>query len=161
VGRQNVFARDFPMVREDSGVSGRPFALAAGARELGGTVYQLAPGASGMNLHAHYGNEELFIVLEGSPTLRTHEGAEELSRGDVVACVRGREGTHTFENRSSEPALLLAISTAHRPDVVIYPESDTIGVATRNPFAPLPEGEDDGVIGLFDTTDNKRKPPGR
>ena len=147
------------MVRAGTGMSAKQFAREAGARELGGSLYELEPGSKGANLHAHYGNEELFIVLEGSPTLRTHEGEEQLSRGDVVACVRGREGTHTFENRSQERVLLLALSTANKPDVVIYPETDTIGVATRSPFAPVPEDGDEGVIALFAAADNKRTPP--
>jgi uncharacterized cupin superfamily protein len=63
---------------------------------------------------------------------------------------------HTFANRSSEPALVLAVSTANSPDVVMYPENDTVGVATRHPFAPVPEGGDEGVVGLFRTADNLR-----
>ncbi|HMD57691.1 MAG TPA: cupin domain-containing protein [Solirubrobacteraceae bacterium] len=156
MARPNVYDSEFPMAREEIGVRGRRVASAAGARELGGTVYELAPGARGVSLHAHYGNEELFVVLEGSPTLRTLEGDEELRKGDVVACVRGREGTHTFVNRSSEPALLLAISTANMPDVAVYPESDTIGVVTRHPFDPVPEGGDEGIIAVFSAEDNQR-----
>ena len=121
-------------------------------------MYELAPGASGFNLHAHYGNEELFVVLRGRPTLRTPGAEEQLEPGDVVACVRGRDGAHTIANPGQEPALVLAVSTANSPDVVVYPESDTIGVATRHPFAPLPEGADEGVVGMFRAQDNLRKP---
>jgi uncharacterized cupin superfamily protein len=144
------------MEREEMGIRGRPVARPAGARELGGTVYELAPGASGFNLHAHYGNEELFVVLSGTPTLRGVDGEEQLGVGDVVACPRGREGLHSIANRSQEPALVLAISTANSPDVVIYPEQDNVGVATRHPFAPLPAGGDEGVVGLFRSADNLR-----
>jgi uncharacterized cupin superfamily protein len=156
VSRVNVYEGEFELEREEMGIRGRALARAAGARELGGSVYELAAGASGFNLHAHYGNEELFIVLAGAPTLRTLTGEEQLSRGDVVACPRGRDGMHTLANRSQEPALVLAISTAHTPDVVIYPETGTIGVATRHPFAPLPEGGEEGVVGLFRQEDNLR-----
>jgi uncharacterized cupin superfamily protein len=156
VSRPNIFAGEFPMGREELGISGRPFARGAGARELGGTLYELAPGSPGMNMHAHYGNEELFIVLAGTPLLRTPAGEEELAPGDVDACVRGRDGAHTFANPSQEPVRLLAISTANSPDVVIYTENDTIGVATRHPFEPVPEGGDEGVIGLFRAQDNQR-----
>lgn len=155
--RPNVYAGEFQMVREEMGVSGSRVAAEAGARELGGSVYELAPGASGFNLHAHYGNEELFVVLRGTPTLRTLDGEEQLAEGDVVACPRGREGTHTIANGSAEPALVLAVSTANSPDVVLYAESDTVGVATRHPFAPVPEGGDEGIVGLFRTQDNLRQ----
>lgn len=155
--RPNIFDGEFPMIREDRGLRGKPIARPAGARELGGSVYELAAGSTGMDLHGHYGNEELFIVLEGSPTLRTTDGEEQLGKGDVVACVRGREGIHTIENRSSEQALVLAMSTANTPDVVVYPENDTVGVATRHPFVPVPEGGDEGVLGLFRAEDNLRR----
>lgn len=156
MARANVFDGEFQMEREEMGVRGSIVARAAGARELGGSVYELAPGASGFNLHAHYGNEELFVVLRGTPTLRTADSEEQLSTGDVVACPRGRDGMHTFANRSEQPALVLAVSTANSPDVVIYPESDSIGVATRHPFVPVPEGGDEGVLGLFRAADNQR-----
>jgi len=156
MARPNLFDSEFPMERKELGIRGRPFARAAGARELGGTVYELDPGSSGMNMHAHYGNEELFIVLRGAPTLRTPDGEEQLREGDIVVCPRGREGAHTFANRSQGRVLMLAMSTAHSPDVVIYPETNTIGVATRNPFEPVPEGGDAGVVGLFRAEDNQR-----
>lgn len=59
-------------------------------------------------------------------------------------------------NRSAEPALVLAVSTANSPDVMIYPETDTVGVATRHPFAPLPEDGDEGIVGAFRKTDDLR-----
>ena len=40
------------------------------------------------------------------------------------------------------------------------PEQDTIGVVTRNPFAPIPEGGDEGVVAMFRAQDNLRKPAG-
>jgi uncharacterized cupin superfamily protein len=159
-GRPNVFEGEFQMEREEMGVRGSMVARAAGAKELGGTVYELAPGAKGFNLHAHYGNEELFVVLRGTPTMRTSsEDEEQLSPGDVVSCQRGREGMHAMVNRSDEPALVLAISTSNSPDVVVYPETDTVGVATRHPFVPVPEGGDEGVVGAFRASDNMRVPP--
>jgi uncharacterized cupin superfamily protein len=160
VSRPNVYeGGEFPIAREEFGIRGRPVGRPAGARELGASVYELAPGASGWNLHAHYGNEELFVVLSGEPTLRTADGEQPLGAGDVVACPRGREGMHTIANRSEQPALVLAVSTANSPDVVIYPETETIGVATRHPFEPVPEGGDEGVVGAFRAGDNLRRPP--
>jgi uncharacterized cupin superfamily protein len=158
VERPNIYEGEFLLEREEMGVRGRPVARPAGARELGATVYELAPGASGFNLHAHYGNEEMFVVLQGTPTLRRLTDEEQLGIGDVIACPRGRDGMHSIANRSQEPALVLAISTANSPDVVLYAEQDLIGVATRHPLAPLAEGEDEGVVGMFRAQDNLRKP---
>jgi uncharacterized cupin superfamily protein len=135
------------------GIRGRGVAEPAGARELGATVYELVPGARGFHLHAHYGIEELFVVLEGTPTLRTPQGERELALGDVIACRRGREGTHTFSNRSHERVRLLAVSTLSFPDVVLYPELQQAFVMTRQPFEDPPEGGDAGLVKVFDLGD--------
>jgi uncharacterized cupin superfamily protein len=155
--RPNVFA-DAPwdFVAEKMGIRGRQVAEPAGAEELGAGVYEYEPGASGFNLHTHYAFEELFVVLDGRPTLRTLEGERTLAPGDVIACPRGRDGMHTFANPGEEPARILAISTLHFPDVIVYPELGTVAVATRHPFKPPADGEDEGVVGLFDLDANKR-----
>ena len=51
---------------------------------------------------------------------------------------------------AAELARVLAISTVVAPEVVLYPELGKFGVATRDPFAPLPEGAHPGIVGLFD-----------
>jgi uncharacterized cupin superfamily protein len=157
VARPNVHEGEFEMQRPEAGMRGRRMGPAAGARELGMSLYELRPGASGMRLHAHYGNEELFVVLEGTPTLRTGTTEEQLRSGDIVACVRGQDGMHTFENRSEEPVRLLAISTTNSPDVVVYPEEDLVGVATRHPMDRPPPDGDAGVVAMFRAGDNLRR----
>jgi uncharacterized cupin superfamily protein len=153
----NVFRDDpWDMEREQMGIRSRSLAKPAGARELDATLYELVPGASGFHLHAHYALEELFVVLEGTPTLRTHEGERELAQGDVVACPRGREGMHTFANRSEKSVRLLAISTRNFPDVVLYPELRKTWVVTRHPFESQPDGADEGLVKMFELDDDDR-----
>lgn len=149
MSRPNVFERGEPertaeQMRIRSWLVGR----SAGAKELGASVHELLPGSTGFHLHAHYGMEELFVVLDGTPTLRTGAGEEALRPGDVVSMPRGIDGLHTFTNPTDEPARILAISTQPVPEVVLYPELGKFGVATRDPFAPT--GDDPGVVGLFD-----------
>jgi uncharacterized cupin superfamily protein len=65
----------------------------AGARDLGASLFELPPGAATFPLHAHYPNEEMVLVLAGSPSLSGPDGqVRELEPGDVVACPAGREG---------------------------------------------------------------------
>jgi uncharacterized cupin superfamily protein len=153
VTRPNVFADEhWDMHAEQMQIRGRFVARAAGAEALGATVYELEPGSRGFNLHAHYGMEELFVVLSGRPTLRTGDGEDELAPGDVVSCLPGLRGLHTFANRTDEPARILAISNKAQPEVVLYPELGKIGVATRNPFE-TPTGDDPGIVAMFDVPD--------
>ena len=156
MSRPNVFADDaWDMNAEKMLLRGRFVGKAAGAKQLGASVYELLPGSTGFNLHAHYAMEELFVVLSGRPTLRTGSGEQELAPGDVVSMPPGLDGLHTFTNPTDEPARVLAVSTMPSPEVVIYPELGKIGVATRDPFAPVPEGEDKGIVAMFDLPPEK------
>ncbi len=138
--RPNVFADRFSVER--GRLRGEPVARQAGAEELGGTLYELAPGSDEMPLHIHHGMEELAIILSGTPTLRTLDGESELVPGDVIAFPRGRRGGHTLVNRTDEPARYLMLSTKVMPEVVEYPEQGTVGVMTRPPFTE-PGPDDD------------------
>jgi len=150
VTRPNAFADEgWDMEVERFQLRARMVGKHAGARALGATVYELDPGSSGFNLHAHYGMEELFVVLGGRPTLRNGQTEEELAPGDVVSCPPGLAGMHTFANRTAEPARVLAISNKVEPEVVLYPEIGKVGVATRSPFEK-PEGDDQGIVAMFD-----------
>jgi uncharacterized cupin superfamily protein len=82
--------------------------------------------------------------------MRTPEGEEQLSPGDVVYCPEGVAGLHHLSNPSDEPARILATSTKRFPDVVAYPERGVAWVATRHPERPVPEGGDDGIIARFE-----------
>jgi uncharacterized cupin superfamily protein len=156
MSRPNVYADEpWDMTAEKMQIRSRFVGKAAGTTELGASVHELLPGSTGFNLHAHYGMEELFVVLSGRPTLRTGNGEEELAPGDVVSMPRGIEGLHTFTNPTDELARVLAISTMPSPEVVLYPEIGKFGVATRDPFAPVSEDGDAGIVGLFDLPPDK------
>jgi uncharacterized cupin superfamily protein len=142
----NVFEPDW----EDLGPEERPAPFctrhsrvgqAAGARELGASVYELAPGEASFPLHFHHGNEEMLLVLAGRPTLRTLEARRELEAGAVVAFPAGRAGAHRVDNESSEPVRILVLSTMRSPEIVEYPDSDKVGVRHPAPGAVPAEGE--------------------
>jgi uncharacterized cupin superfamily protein len=106
-----------------------------GAELIGASFWELPPGEAAYPYHFHYSDEELVIVVSGRPTLRTPEGTRELEEGEVVRFPLGEEGAHQILNGGEEVATFLAISSNGRPDVVVYPDSDKIGVGER-----LPEG---------------------
>lgn len=105
----------------------------AGAKRLGASVYELPPGEANFPYHAHFGNEELLIVISGHPSLRTKQGWRELEPGDVVAFPAGPDSPHQVQNRSKEPTRILMISEMNAPDVGLYPDSGKILAGTRPP----------------------------
>ena len=98
-----------------------------GAELLGGSLYELEPGDRLWPYHTHHANEEWAIVLRGSPTLRTADGEQDLSEGDVVAFPRGERGAHQISNATDAPIRVLMLSTLLSPDIVEYLDSGKIG----------------------------------
>ena len=74
-------------------------------------MYEVEPGNKQGPFHTHHANEEWAIVLRGEPTLRTHEGEQQLRQGDVVAFPRGKEGAHQIRNDTDAPVRVLMLST--------------------------------------------------
>jgi uncharacterized cupin superfamily protein len=101
---------------------------AIGASMLGASLYLLAEGQSVCPYHYEYGNEEWLIVLAGTPVLRHPDGEDELKPGDVVCFPVGPEGAHKVTNRRAEDARIVVLSTKNDPAVVVYPDSDKIGL---------------------------------
>lgn len=111
-----------------------------GAERLGASVYEFAPGQRGWPYHWHHGNEEVLLVLAGTPTLRTPEGERVLEPGECVQFRRGPDGAHTFWNDGGEPARVVVLSTKIAPELVSYPDSGKVGA--RSAFGRVLVRED-------------------
>ena len=148
--RRLNFLEDEPWDEVEDHQRARWFGHAFGADKLGASLIEYLPRSPDTPLHMHYGVEEMFFVLSGTPAVRTPEGEQQLSPGDVVYFPEGPEGLHTFSNPGDEPARIIAVSSKRFPDVVAYPERGVAWVATRHPERPVPEGGDEGIIARFD-----------
>ena len=98
---------------------------AAGARDLGASLYELQPGGAISPYHLHYGNEELLIVLSGQPRLRTPAGSRNLRSGAVVAFPPGPDGAHRVSNPGPDIATVLIVSTMRYPEVAEHLSTGT------------------------------------
>jgi len=99
---------------------------------LGGSVYDLSPGKKSFPFHWHEGTEELLVVLEGEPTLRTPDGERRLKRGDAVSFPRGDGGAHQVRNETDATARYLMISTLVDYEVAHYPDSGKVGIMSED-----------------------------
>ena len=100
---------------------------AAGAVQLGMSVYELAPG-QGMVFHYHVQREELLIVLRGVLSLRTADGWSEVPEGEVIAFPRGERGAHGYENRGDNAVRVLVASEMNAPNISVYPDTNEVGI---------------------------------
>jgi len=101
------------------------FGPSIGARRMGATVYELAPGSAICPYH-YESEEEWLLVLEGEITLRHPEGEDTLRAGDITAFPVGPEGAHKTTNHGSEPARVVMFSTRDPVGYCVYPDSNKI-----------------------------------
>ena len=97
-----------------------------GSDQLGVSVWEIDPGESNMPYHAHHANEELLVVLTGTPTLRAADAERELQPGDSVLFRRGE--AHQLTNRSDEPVRFLFIAPLNHPEIIDLPDTGRIAV---------------------------------
>jgi uncharacterized cupin superfamily protein len=101
-------------------------ARAVGSTETLMFINDLAPGQA-TRYHYEY-DEEWLLVVDGTLVLRAPDGEHTLERGDLVRFPPGPDGAHRLMNRSESSARTLMFSSSRSPAVVVYPESDTMGV---------------------------------
>ncbi|MEO8135649.1 MAG: cupin domain-containing protein [Betaproteobacteria bacterium] len=93
------------------------------ARKLGASVDIVPPGKRSCPYHMHYAQEEMFVILEGTGTLRVAGEMLPLSTGDIIFIPPGPEYPHQIINTSDAPLKYLSISTRETPEIVEYPDS--------------------------------------
>ena len=105
------------------GSSAAEIGLLLGAERLGVAAGRLGPGQSYCPLHWHTREEELFIVWDGRPTLRTPAATRPLRPGDCVVFKTDPSGAHRISNESDAPCTLIMIANIDKGDVCFYPDS--------------------------------------
>src|SRR3979490_1235983 len=103
------FLEDEPWDEDHDNKRVRWFGPPFGTDQLGASLIEYLPGSPGGPMHMHYGVEEMFFVLSGTPTVRTPKREEELSLGDVVYFPEGPGGLHTFSNPTDAAVRMLGI----------------------------------------------------
>ena len=104
-----------------------------GTERLGVSLWEVPAGQAAYPYHYHLAEEELVVVLEGEPMLRTPEGSRQLREGDICSFPRGERGAHQLVNATGGVVRLMGLSTHGDPDIVIYPDSEKLGVGERLP----------------------------
>src|SRR3989344_3289235 len=108
------------------------------ASKLGAAVLVVAPGKIACPYHLHHAQEEMFVILEGSGTLRVAGEHVPIGAGDVITVPPGPDYPRQIINTSDAPLKYLAISTQDDPEIYVYPDSGKFmaeaGLFREHPF---------------------------
>ena len=126
--------RDFAGSPPPFGGTFADIGLLLGGSRLGSAATIVPPGAAFCPYHWHTQEEEIFIVWEGTPTLRTPAETRVLRRGDCVLFPAGPGGAHRLSNESKAPCTIIMIANTDRGDVCYYPDSDKLVVEATDTF---------------------------
>ena len=131
----NIHEPEFDEPREQEGFRARRARVGRqlGTELLGASFWEVEPGQAAYPYHLHLAEEELVVVVEGQPSLRTPEGWREIEPGEILSFRRGEAGAHQLVNRSDGVVRFLALSTQFGPDIAIYPDSGKVGAFERRP----------------------------
>lgn len=91
-------------------------------------IKSLDPGKYSYPYHFHRNAEELFVIISGKAMLRTPEGFNEISEGDIIFFEIGPSGAHQIHNHTNEPCKYLDIRTFNDLDICEYPDSGKINI---------------------------------
>jgi uncharacterized cupin superfamily protein len=88
---------------------------------LGSNYCRLPPGHISARFHYHTVNDELIVILEGTPILRYGSEEKQLRPGDVVT-LPASGAPHQFRNDSDSDSFYIEISSQSQSDRVYCPE---------------------------------------
>ncbi len=98
-----------------------------GMQKIGCGLVVLEPGKRAWPHHGHYAQEEVFVIMEGSGSIRYGDGEFPVTQGDVIFTPPGPDRAHQIVNSSDAPLKYLALSSMDSPDIVYYPDSQKTG----------------------------------
>ena len=98
-----------------------------GAKKLGYNLSVLPPGKAQCPFHCHHGEEEMFLILEGTGELRFGDQRYPIRPHDVIACPPGGpDVAHQIINTGSTMMRYLALSTLVEIEACEYPDSQKV-----------------------------------
>lgn len=133
------------------------FSASIGARQLGYNLTVLPPGKVQCPFHAHRGEEEMFLILEGEGELRFGDTRHPIRKHDVIACpTGGPEVAHQIINTGTTVMRYLALSNLVDIEVCEYPDSAKVSLVTGRRGEPglskIFRAEQ--TVGYYDREDN-------
>lgn len=111
---------------------GAMLGLGTAAAKLGASFDIVPPGKRACPYHLLHAQEEMFVILEGSGTLRVAGEMVPVKAGDVIFTPAGPDHPHQLINTSESDLKYLSISTKETPEVCEYPDSGKYNTFARH-----------------------------
>ena len=121
------------------GVKSARLARGTAAQKMSASIDIVPPGKRSCPYHFHYVEEEMFIVLEGSGTLRVAGEMLPICEGDIMFIPPGPEYPHQILNTSDKVLKYLSFSINADMEICEYPDSNKYLAFSRTP-GPLLDG---------------------
>jgi len=96
----------------------------AGSEKLYVNIDYIPPKAYSTKYHSHSQQEEFFLILSGTGTLRLNDEEKLVKQGDFIAKPAAQNVAHTFYNSGNEVLTILDIGTRESEDTCYYPDEN-------------------------------------
>ena len=84
------------------------------------TYEELSPGHRSSSPHCHSKNDEMYIVLSGTPTVQVNNEERIVRSGCYVSFRGGSNEKHVLINSTNQKVKLLKINSCLKDDIVTY-----------------------------------------
>lgn len=108
--------------RDKVGLMTQSLGAAVGSEKIYVNIDRVPPGAFSTKYHSHSQQEEFFLILEGSGTLRFDGKEYPVKKGDFIDKPGGKNLAHQFYNTGSDVLVILDIGTKEPEDTCFYPD---------------------------------------
>ncbi len=106
------------------GLITKSLGAAGGSQKIYVNIDYVPPKAYSTKYHSHSQQEEFFMILSGTGTLRLQDKKCSVRQGDFFAKPSAQNIAHTFYNSGNEVLVILDVGTNEKEDTCYYPDED-------------------------------------
>jgi len=104
----------------------------AGSERIYVNIDYVKPGAMSVKYHSHSLQEEFFLILAGSGSVRIQGEILPVNQGDFFAKPAGKGIAHQFINDGNEVLEILDCGVSDKNDIIEYPDQDILFVKNQS-----------------------------
>lgn len=119
----NQLSEDF-VWRDKVGLVTQSLGSAAGSQKIYVNIDSVPSNAFSTKYHSHSQQEEFFLILEGTGTLRLNDNKYSVKKGDFIAKLPAKDIAHQFYNSGKDILVILDVGTVEKEDTCYYPDED-------------------------------------